>query len=79
MSNSRKEALAALERADAETRERLMAADAEVAEARAALEEAENKRSAEILRASEEGWTLQRIGDVLGLSRQRIAQLRGEQ
>lgn len=74
--NARREALAALERADEETRERLLAADAKRAEARELLAEADAKLAEEIARATEEGWTQIRIGETLGISRQRVAQLR---
>jgi DNA-directed RNA polymerase specialized sigma24 family protein len=74
--SARKEALAALERADEETRERLLEADAKRAEIRGLLEAADAKLAEEIARASEEGWTQVRIGETLGISRQRVAQLR---
>lgn len=76
-SSAREQARTWQERADAEVAERLTAVDAEVAAARAALDEKLAARTEVIARAmDDEGWTLARIGKVLGLSPQRVSQLR---
>lgn len=77
MSESRQQARSWKERADAETAERLRVADTDVAAARVALEEAMAQRARVIAETMEdEGWTLARVADVLGISKQRVWQLR---
>lgn len=75
--NARQAANDAVERADEATRERLLAADARVTAAEAELKAARAARGEEIAKALEDdGWSLTRIGDVLGITRQRVGQLR---
>jgi DNA-directed RNA polymerase specialized sigma subunit len=75
--SARQQARSWQERADAEVAERLMSADAEVAAARAELEAKIAARTEAIARAmDDEGWTLARIAKVLGLTPQRVSQLR---
>jgi DNA-directed RNA polymerase specialized sigma subunit len=76
-SSAREQARTWQERADAEVAERLTAVDAEVAAARAELEAKIAARTEAIARAmDDEGWTLARIAKVLGLTPQRVSQLR---
>jgi len=73
----RAEARRLTEEADRATRDRLLALDADVAAAQVALDDARKRRAEGIARAMEDdGWTLQRIGDTLGITRQRVGQLR---
>jgi DNA-directed RNA polymerase specialized sigma subunit len=76
---AREQALEAVARADEETRTNLLDADARVAAAQAELEQARAGRASAVSTAMEEGWTLVRVADVLGVTHQRVSQLkRGE-
>jgi hypothetical protein len=78
-SPKRAQALAALERLNAEIDERLRTAQARVQELQAELEEAKQVRSAVVEEALSEGWSQARVGRSMGLTRQRVAQIRGGQ
>lgn len=76
MSPARQALRDAQARADAETRERLLAADGELARVRAEMDEARAALSRAVGLAVEDGWSLVRIAETLGISRQRVGQLR---
>jgi len=77
MDDARRQARELTERADEATRKRLLDADAAVAEAEAHTRAMRIARAEAIARAMEDdGWTLVRIGEVLGITRQRVGQLR---
>jgi chromosome segregation ATPase len=78
-SPKRAQALAALERLNAEIDERLRSAQTRVQELQAELEEAKQVRSAVVEEALGEGWSQARVGRSMGLTRQRVAQIRGGQ
>jgi hypothetical protein len=73
---SRKQALDALQRCDHETDDRLSSAQATVKRLQDELAEAKAIRLALIEEALTEGWTQARVGRALGMTRQRVAQLR---
>jgi uncharacterized small protein (DUF1192 family) len=75
---TRKQAVDALQRHDVETHDRLAGAQAEVARLQAELAEAKAIRFAVIEEAMTEGWTQARVGRALGMTRQRVGQLRRE-
>lgn len=75
--SAREQARALAEQADAELTESLRQADADVAAARAALDQAMAARAGLIARAIEdEGWTQRRIATELGVSMQRVSQIK---
>jgi hypothetical protein len=73
---ARERALARLDAADAAVAQRLRLADAAVETARLAHADARAARAREIARALKDGWTLARIGALLGRTPQRIHQMR---
>lgn len=75
---SREEALRALARDDAEVAQRLRASVEGVAAAEAALADARAVRAAVINEAIDKDWSHSRIAAELGVSKQRVAQLRKE-
>lgn len=75
---TREQAVTALERHDNEVRDRLRGGQDAVRQAEEALTEAKEIRAGLIVEAIEAGWSMNRIGDELGLSKQRVAQLRDE-
>jgi DNA-directed RNA polymerase specialized sigma24 family protein len=74
--DARRAAQEAVARADRETAERLLAAEARRQEVRTELAEADAELSRAVNLAVEDGWTLARIAECLGMSRQRIGQLK---
>jgi DNA-directed RNA polymerase sigma subunit (sigma70/sigma32) len=63
--------------ADAELSEALVSVEARIAAARAELDAAQAERAAVVARAMEDqGWTLQRVAAELGVSHQRVSQIR---
>jgi 2-keto-4-pentenoate hydratase len=76
-SPKRAQALAALERLNAEIDERLRSAQTRVHELQAELEEAKRVRSAVVEEALSEGWSQAQVGRSMGITRQRVAQIRG--
>lgn len=77
MSTDRERARELTAQADEGTAQRLLDADARVSEALAEVELARIARAEVIARAiDDDGWTLARIGEVLGVTRQRVGQLR---
>jgi 2-keto-4-pentenoate hydratase len=76
-SAKRTQALAALERLNAEIDERLRSAQTRVHELQAELEEAKRVRSAVVEEALSEGWSQAQVGRSMGITRQRVAQIRG--
>lgn len=75
---TREQALTALDRHDREIAERLTAGNDAVRQAEEATREAKEIRAGLIGEAIAAGWTMTRIGEQLGLSKQRVAQLRDE-
>jgi hypothetical protein len=75
---TRAEIQAATDRLDAEIALRLCEANRQLAEAEAAVEAAKQVRAAIVVEAVSEGWSFVRIGAVLGLSKQRVAQIKHE-
>lgn len=73
---SREQALHALERHDREIHDRLASAQAEVARLQDELANAKVIRLGLIEEALTEGWTQVKVGQALGMTRQRVAQLR---
>lgn len=73
---SREAALAALARHEQETDERLREAQAKVTRLQAELDEAKDMRRGVIEEALAQGWTQAKVGRALGVTRQRVAQLR---
>jgi hypothetical protein len=71
-----KDRLAALDRLDEEVAERLQAAQARVAAAEAELIESKRVRYEVIGEAMAARWSQSRIGEHLGLTKQRVAQIR---
>jgi hypothetical protein len=78
MPQSREQLLAALARLDSEIDGRLREAQAAVDEAARAYEEAKQVRAAVIEEAISADWSMGKIGRTLGITRQRVAQLRHE-
>ena len=76
MSRRREEALRVLEQLRLETAERLRAAQAAVVAAERAVVDAKTVRAGVIGEAADEGWSQAAIGAELGVSKQRVAQLR---
>jgi uncharacterized protein (UPF0335 family) len=76
MSGRRSRAQEMIAEEDAEIAARLRAANDRLAQAEAELEAIKEERAGIIGEAAGVGWSDARIGRVLGLSKQRIAQLR---
>lgn len=75
---SREQVLAELARLDAEMDARLRESQEAVEEAARAYEEAKQVRAAVIEEAVGNRWSMGRVGKSLGMTRQRVAQLRHE-
>jgi hypothetical protein len=75
---SRDQILADLARLDNELDARLREAQTRVEEAAQAYEEAKQVRAAVIEEAVASSWSMGRVGKSLGVTRQRVAQLRNE-
>lgn len=73
---SRQQAIDALQRHEHETHERLSGAQATVKRLEDELAEAKTIRLALIEEALGEGWTQAKVGRAIGMTRQRVAQLR---
>jgi DNA-directed RNA polymerase specialized sigma subunit len=74
--SERQAALDTLARLDRETGERLRHAQSEVDRLQAELDEAKDIRRGVIEEALAQGWTQAKVGRSLGMTRQRVAQLR---
>lgn len=75
---SREQLLAELARLDNEIDARLRETQARVEQAARAYEEAKQVRAAVIEEAVICGWSMGRVGKSLGITRQRVSQLRSE-
>jgi hypothetical protein len=75
---TRDEARAALERDDQEIRGRLRESQAALAAAQSALSDAAQVRDGVIREALEAGWAMTRVAAALGISYQRVAQVRDD-
>jgi hypothetical protein len=75
---SREQAIEALARLDRETDARLREAQKAVEEAARVYEQAKQVRAAVIEEAIAGNWSMGRVGKSLGMSRQRVSQLRHE-